>query len=58
MNRLLKIGEVKHRTALSKSTIYKMIRAGTFPRPRIQNLNSVALLETEVDQWISERIYR
>jgi len=58
MNKLLKIGEVKIRTALSKSTIYKMINAGTFPRQRQQNLHSVAWLETEVDQWISDRIYR
>lgn len=55
MNKLLKIGEVTNRIALSKSTIYKMIRAGTFPRQRTQNLNSVAWLELEIDQWISNR---
>lgn len=58
MNKLLKIGEVKHRTALSKSTIYKMINAGTFPRQRQQNLHAVAWLEAEVEQWIRGRMYR
>ncbi|WP_373182638.1 helix-turn-helix transcriptional regulator [Halomonas campaniensis] len=52
--RLIKRPEVREKTALSDSELYRQIAAGTFPRPRrlTPNGRAVAWLESEVDAWI------
>ena len=52
--RLLKIAEVKERTALSEPTIWRRIRDGSFPKPVRLGPKSVAWPETEIDQWIAD----
>jgi prophage regulatory protein len=54
--RLLRFGEVRQRTGLSRSTIWRMERSGSFPR-RIQvSVNVVAWREDEVAAWIASKI--
>ena len=51
--------DVLARVGFSKATLYRRIKAGTFPRPI--NLGpegtcrSVAFIASEVDAWIAER---
>lgn len=56
--RLLKRPEVREKTSLSDSEMYRQIGAGTFPRPirLTPNGRAVAWLESEVDTWIENRI--
>lgn len=55
-NRLLRRPDVEQKTGKSRAAIYADIRAGTFPEPVPIGSNSVAWLESEVDQWISDRL--
>ena len=56
--RLLRFGEVRLRTGLSRSTIWRMERSGSFPS-RIQvSVNVVAWREDEVDAWIVSKVRR
>lgn len=56
--RLLRFGEVRQRTGLSRSTIWRMERSGVFPK-RIQiSVNVVAWREDEVTAWIANKIQR
>ena len=50
--RVLRFEAVRDRTGLSRSTIWRLERRGTFPRHRRISLNAVGWLEEEVDQWI------
>lgn len=54
--RLLRRREVELKTGKSRAGIYADIRAGIFPAPVPIGLNSVAWLESEVDQWIVDRL--
>ena len=48
--------EVMDCTGLARSTIYKYIDEGIFPKPVSLIGRSVAWVESEVQKWISERI--
>jgi len=52
---LLKLDEVKKRTALSRSSIYAKVAAGTFPPPVKQGSSSVRV-DAEVQGWIDALI--
>jgi prophage regulatory protein len=52
---LIKLAEVQKRTALSRSSIYAKVAAGTFPRPVKQGASSV-WVDTEVQAWIDRLI--
>lgn len=52
---LIRLGEVQKRTALSRSSIYAKVAAGTFPRPVKQGASSV-WVDTEVQAWIDALI--
>lgn len=54
--RLIKLKEVIHRTALPRSTLYKYIAEGRFPKPVSLGERNVAWVESEVEEWILERI--
>lgn len=56
--RLLRFGEVRRRTGLSRSTIWRMERSGVFPRRIKISINVVAWREDEVDKWIASKICR
>lgn len=46
---------VMDRTSLSRTTLWRMVRAGTFPRPIPLSPGRVAWSEAEVSQWMAER---
>lgn len=54
--RLLRLPEVLYLTALSRSNLYRKIKAGTFPAAVSRGANSVAWVEEEVLAWIQARI--
>jgi prophage regulatory protein len=56
--RLLRFGEVRQRTGLSRSTIWRMERRGAFPRRIKVSLNVVAWREDEVSEWIRFKLER
>ncbi|MBI6549935.1 helix-turn-helix transcriptional regulator [Xenorhabdus lircayensis] len=52
----IKLPEVCRRTGLGKSTIYKYISEGNFPRQIKTGSRASAFIESEVDGWINRRI--
>lgn len=54
--KLIKLKDVMDITGLGRSTIYKYITEATFPKPVSLGKKSVAWVESEVQEWIMERI--
>jgi len=54
--KILKLKEVMDCTALSRSTIYKYVSEDTFPKPIPLGARSVGWLDSEVEEWILDRI--
>lgn len=50
-----KLTSLVTRVGLSKSTIYKMIKAGNFPPPKQLGMRSVGWLESDIQAWIDSR---
>jgi prophage regulatory protein len=54
--RVLRRPIVEEVTGLRRSTIYAAIAAGTFPRPIHLGPRAVGWLESDVDQWLAQRV--
>jgi prophage regulatory protein len=54
--RILLRREVEACTGLSRSTIYLRIKQGKFPAPISLGENSGGWLESEIAEWINERV--
>ncbi|MBA08100.1 MAG: hypothetical protein CMG52_04210 [Candidatus Marinimicrobia bacterium] len=64
--RFIRLPEVLSRTGYGRTTIYRKMEEGTFPRsvklggppidPNVFDTRAVAWIEDEVDQWIDSRI--
>ncbi len=54
--RLIKLRDVMKTTSLARSTIYKYIADGNFPKPLSLGERNVAWLESEIEDWILEKI--
>lgn len=54
--RLVRLKEVIDCTGLGRSTIYKYIAEGTFPKPVSLGDRCVGWVESEVHDWILTRI--
>jgi prophage regulatory protein len=52
----LRLPQVKHRTGLSRSSIYAKISLGEFPAPVNLGARAVAWIEDEIAEWISDRV--
>lgn len=50
---LLRLTEVKARTGLGRTTIYRRIGEGTFPGPIRISAGLVAWYESEIDSWVA-----
>lgn len=48
--------EVVRRCGLSRSTLYRLTDEGVFPRPVALTSARSGFVESEVDQWIADRI--
>lgn len=54
--KLIKLKDVMASTGLGRSTIYKYIEDGTFPKSVSLGCRAVAWVESEIQEWILERI--
>jgi prophage regulatory protein len=54
--KLIKINQVMNMTSLARSTIYKEIASGLFPKPVSLSSRSVAWVESEVEDWIMQKV--
>ena len=54
--KILRLKEVKTRTGLGRSTIYLRIAQGNFPKSIALGERAVGWLESDLDEWINERI--
>ena len=52
----LRISEVIHRVGVSRPTIYRWMRAGTFPKQIAIGANSVVWLESDVTKWMEDQM--
>ena len=55
-NAILRLPQVKDLTGLSRSTIYLMIKQGKFRKPIQLGTRSVGWLQSDIEEFISERI--
>ncbi len=53
--RLLSFNEVIHMTGLSRSTIYRQIKSGDFPRPRTIAKRKIGFLDKDLEHWFEAR---
>jgi prophage regulatory protein len=53
---ILRLPRVKEITGLSRSSIYMAIKQGRFPKHIALDGRSVGWLESEVRQWLTDRI--
>jgi len=54
---ILRRPQVEARTGLSRSSLYEMIRRGTFPAPiRLGGARAVGWVEDEISSWCEQQI--
>ena len=53
--RYLRFKELRNRVPLGRTTIWRMMRDGQFPRSRRIGKTAMAWLEDEVEDWIRRR---
>jgi len=56
VTRLIRLPEVQHRVGLGRSTIYRWMAEGNFPKPVQLGGYSVAWAEDEVEDWIARKL--
>ena len=56
VTRLIRLPEVQHRVGLGRSTIYRWMAEGRFPKPVQLGGYAVAWAEDEVEEWIGKRL--
>lgn len=54
--KLIRISEVSELTTISKQHIYTLARNGNFPKARKLGANTSVWLESEVVEWINNRL--
>lgn len=54
--RIIRLKEVLKDTGLARSTIYKYVALGLFPKPVALGVRAVGWLESEVQDWIRSRL--
>jgi prophage regulatory protein len=53
---LIRLSEVQRRTGYSKAWIYRLLRESRFPKSVKIGARAIAFVESEVDDWINQRI--
>jgi prophage regulatory protein len=56
-NRILRLNKVLDRTGLSRSTLYRRMQAGTFPKNIKISERCAGWRESAVDDWLRNPIY-
>lgn len=54
--KLLRLKAVMEATGLGRSSIYKFIAQGTFPKPVSLGGRNVGWVDHEIEEWIAERV--
>jgi prophage regulatory protein len=54
--KILRLPALKQTTGISRSTIYAMVKAGTFPSPIKLGRRAVGWIESDVHSWIDSRV--
>src|SRR5262245_53337133 len=54
--RLVNLDEVLYRTALSRTTRWRLEKQGLFPKPFRISAGRVAWRQADIDHWISEKL--
>lgn len=54
--KILRLPDVMERTGLPKSTVYLRISEGTFPTSIALGYRTVGWLESDIEDWISNRV--
>jgi prophage regulatory protein len=55
-NEILRLPRVKIKAGLSRSSIYAAVAQGKFPKPIKLQVRAVGWLESEIEEWIRERV--
>ena len=59
MSNILRFAQVREKTGLSRATVYRRIRAGTFPSPLDlgdhEGSHQLGWFEGEIDEWVAAR---
>lgn len=55
MDRILRITDLVSQLRLSRATIYRQMRAGTFPKPMALGPRAVGWTEEQVTTWLKSR---
>ncbi|HEY3982491.1 AlpA family transcriptional regulator [Cedecea sp.] len=53
---LIRLPEVQRRTGFSKAWLYRLMSLRRFPSAVKIGVRSIAFVESEVDDWINQRI--
>lgn len=53
---LIRLSDVQRRTGYSKAWIYRLISNGKFPESVKIGSRAIAFVESEIDEWINQRI--
>ena len=53
---LLRLPAVMRATGLGRSTIYRLVSDGAFPRPVHLALRAVGWRKTDIDTWFADRV--
>jgi prophage regulatory protein len=54
--KLLRLPSVKESVALSRTSIYRLISLGQFPKPINLGARAVAWLQCDIDSWIQSKV--
>ena len=53
--RILRLPEVSQATGLSRSTIYRLVRSGSFPQSVALTARTIGWYSTDIETWIAAR---
>lgn len=53
---VLRLPEVERRTGLTRPTIYRRAKDGSFPKPIRLGGNSSGWIESEISAWLADRV--
>ena len=52
---IMRFPQVRQETGLSRSTVWRQVKAGEFPAPLQISGNSVGWLASEIQEWVASR---
>jgi prophage regulatory protein len=54
-DRILRDAEVRNRTGLSRTTRWRLVRAGKFPKPVRLTEHAIGWRESAIEEWLASR---